>query len=118
MIFYSAIRVIDGDTIEVKLWPSGLCETCRILEIDTDEIDTKRGVEQRQMLLNFCNGYFMHPYIVCDVSDSRLGRKLRRDAYGRLLIKVYVWRWFRYVNYASFMKDKGMVKEGSKWNTK
>lgn len=115
MIIYDHLRVIDGDTIEIRLWPSGFLERCRIEGLDTDEMDTHRGKEQKRIA-----DRLMVDYISCwvfnSVSRTKRGRVQKRDAYGRLLVRVYVWRWWRYVNYAEYMKKTGNVKRGSKWN--
>ena len=115
MIIYDRLRVIDGDTIQIRLWPSRLVETCRIEGLDTDEINTERGKRQKLLLDGFGSGVFL-PYVFAGYSRSKFGKKRKRDAYGRLLVRVHVWRRWRYVNYADYMKRTGNVKKGSKWN--
>lgn len=117
MIIYDRLRVIDGDTIEIRLLPSRLLERCRIEGLDTDEISSgSRGRQQLELLRCFCSIYPFCPYIFDRRISGKHGRRIKRDAYGRLLVRVYVWRWWRYVNYAEWMKSTGNVKEGSKWN--
>lgn len=111
-MIYNRIRVIDGDTIDLQLWPSMLWEKCRIIGVDTDELGTKRGEDQKKRLESFNHSI----YVKLLYTKTKSRRRLKRDAYGRLLVKLYVWRWWRYVNYAEWMKSKGYIKKGSKWN--
>lgn len=117
-MIYSDLEVIDGDTIKVLLWPSKLAETIRIYGLDCDEMDTKRGKEQRDIAIYYLGSFFAKPYIFFSVGITR-GNKWRyrkRDAYGRLLARVYVWDKWRYRDYSEMMIKNGNVKKGSKWN--
>lgn len=113
-MIYDKLEVIDGDTIKIRLWPSRLVETCRIEGLDTDEINTDRGKKHNTIANSLLSS---NSYIFVFYVNTKLGRKRKRDAYGRLLVRVYVWRYWRYVNYAEWMKKKGHVKRGSKWNS-
>jgi len=121
-LIYSAIRVIDGDTIEVKRW-FGLAETCRIKGLDCDEITSgatqnkHKAIQQKRILQSFVESKIFKPYVFETIKRSRQGwRKRESGKYGRLLVTVYVWSYWRYVNYAELMVKNGDVKKGSKWN--
>ena len=119
MIIYDRLRVIDGDTIEIRLWPSNEFVVLRIEELDTDEKDTARGVKQTRILERFAMA-LLGPYIRVRKDRIRRGKtagwRYKRCRNGRLICAVYVWHRWRYVNYAAYMKRKRWVKRGSKWN--
>lgn len=111
MILYSDCRVIDGDTIELKLWPSGRLVRCRLAIIDCDERNTKRGLHQKKVLENFFKVPFFKPYVSEIKKESKNGWSWKQCHYGRALVKIKVWHWFRYVDYGNFMIKKGWVKK-------
>jgi len=118
LLIYSKIRVIDGDTIEIILFPSGVSEICRIVGLDCDEMDTKRGRNQKEIAVRYFLRRCFSPYVL-SVRGRRRETKAsynKRCGRGRLLTRVYVWNGFKYTNYAELMIKNGDIKKGSKWN--
>lgn len=114
---YRKAKAIDGDTLRIK-W-KGLAWYVRIIGLDTDEISgphKKRALEQKEELERHLRRW-PKAKIVASVHKTRTEKwKYLKHHNGRFLCHVYIWKWFRYVNYADYMKSKGMVKRNSKWN--
>jgi len=117
------VRVIDGDTIDVKLSFFGPWEVCRIAGLDCDEIKSKdakkakKAQSQKTQLESFFGKWIFKPWIFRTYQKARGGgRRVKRCGRGRAIVVVYVWRWFRYVKYSEWMVENGYVKKGSKWN--
>lgn len=72
MTMVDVVRVIDGDTVEIKI--DGSLQKLRLQGIDAPEIDQEWGQEARQQLKNLAEGQR------AIVRDSGL-----KDRYGRTL---------------------------------
>ena len=119
-LHYSRLKPVDGDTLHAMI--RGECRTIRILGIDTEEMkDGNRKAAKRAavalQVLEKMTGKIMKPRLYADKCKTREGWPYwQKDAYGRILATVYVWSWYRYVNYADYIIGKNLHKRHSKWN--
>lgn len=121
---YREARAVDGDTIRLSLTSGPKWNRrvgIRILGVDTYEMNSP-GVKGRKAELakQFLESQFSRwfkPKIMIEVTKSKRGhRKVKKDAYGRILARVLIFTWKGYKDYSDIIKDKRLEKKGSKWN--
>jgi len=99
-------RVIDGDTVDVSLYPSGATERVRIVGINTPELSPRQcyALESAATLQNWVQGEWV--WIERDFTQDD------RDAYGRLL--RYLWHEdpsFGWWDVGEWMIREGQARE-------
>jgi len=118
---YSDYIVVDGDTLRVKT--RGEWRYVRIIGLDADEMSAngskgKRARQQARKLKTFMRRW-PKPKLKAKTGMVRNKRGYFFNHHnGRILAFIYVWSWrsLGYVDYASYMKSRKMVKKNSRWN--
>lgn len=102
------VRVIDGDTIEVKIlesrgWPEvGRIERLRLAGIDAFELCEARGILAKTFLDSLCPP---GERVYC-----KRGKK-SRDSYGRLMVYVYLRQEGRWIDIQEELLRKGLARK-------
>jgi len=84
------VKVIDGDTLEVRVlesrdWPlPGRVEKLRLADIDAFELSEARGVLAKALVESLCPP---GERVYCRLKPGRA-----KDPYGRILVRVYLRR--------------------------
>jgi len=119
-IKYQKAKAVDGDTLAILY--NGERRYVRVVGLDTDEMNDeckkkqKRARAAKRVFERKLEACCIKPRLYGTQGKSREGWLYWHNHNGRLLAKVYIWRWWRFVDYADYMKERKMVKKGSRWN--
>lgn len=116
---YRRAKAVDGDTLRV-LW-NNEARYIRIVGVDTHELSSKNKTEKEkaEIATHLLDRFFkkiFKPKIYAFQGQTRDGWPYLKAHSGRLLCKVYVWRYIWYVDYAEYIIKKQLHKKRSKWN--
>ena len=120
-IRYKKAIAVDGDTLAILY--KGERRYVRVLGLDTDEITSTNKKERtkakaaKNIFERKLNKCFIKPRLYGIQGKSREGGwPFWKHHNGRILAHVYIWRWFRFIDYADYMKSRKLVKKNSRWN--